>query len=71
MFHTYVASVFLDVAIFKCFHMFLQVFQTHVSSVSYVFKRVFQVLYLNVLKVDRECCTYCSVTRLLELLEGA
>jgi hypothetical protein len=38
---------------FKCFHVFFQVFQKHVSSISSVFRRILQVLHLDVLKVDR------------------
>jgi hypothetical protein len=34
------------------FHVFLQVFHTHVSSVSFSFKHIFQMLYLYVSKVD-------------------
>jgi hypothetical protein len=39
--------------VFKCFQVFLRVFQTHVSSVSSVFRRTFQMLHLDVSKVDR------------------
>jgi hypothetical protein len=35
------------------FHVVLQVFQTHVSSVSWAFRRMFQTLHPYVLKVDR------------------
>jgi hypothetical protein len=35
------------------FQVFLQVLQMHVLSVSSAFKRMLQVLYLNVSKVDR------------------
>jgi hypothetical protein len=35
------------------FQMLLQVFQMHVSSVSSVFKRAWQMLHLNVPEVDR------------------
>jgi hypothetical protein len=35
------------------FHVFLQVFQTHVSNVSFVFRRILQLLHLDVLKPDR------------------
>jgi hypothetical protein len=35
------------------FQVLLQVFQMHVSSVSSVFKRVLQMLHLNVPEVDR------------------
>ena len=58
MFHTYVASVLSGCCVcftmvFKCFQVFLQVFQIHVSSISSAFRRMLQVLYLNVSKVDR------------------
>ena len=58
MFHTYVVSVFILMLrkfamVFKCSQMFLQVFQTHVSSVSSIFRRILQVLHLDVLKVGR------------------
>jgi hypothetical protein len=40
--------------VLKCFQMFLQVFQMHVSSVSSVFFCIFlQVLHLDILKVNR------------------
>jgi hypothetical protein len=51
-------SFYLDVVyvlqwfIFKCFHVFLLVFQMHFSSVSSVFRRILQVLHLDVSKVD-------------------
>jgi hypothetical protein len=45
MFHTCVASVLSGLQVF------LQVFQIHVSSVS--FRRMLQVLHLDVSKVDR------------------
>jgi hypothetical protein len=35
------------------FQVFLQIFQTHVLNVSFVFRRMLQVLYLDVLKLDR------------------
>jgi hypothetical protein len=35
------------------FHVFLQVFQTHVLSVSFAFRHVFQTLHLDVSKVDQ------------------
>jgi hypothetical protein len=38
---------------FQVFHVFFQVFQTHVLNVSSVFIRILQVLYLDVSKVDR------------------
>ena len=58
MFHTYVASVLSGCCVcftmvFKCFQVFLQVFQMHVSSASSVFRRMLQVLHLNISKVDR------------------
>jgi hypothetical protein len=70
LFHEDVAKVDWDVAYVamvvhvccKClssmFHLFfirmLQVFQTHVSSVSSVFFCMFQVLHLDISKIDRE-----------------
>ena len=39
--------------VFKCFQVFLQVFQKHVSSVSSTFRHMLQGLHLNVSKVDR------------------
>ena len=55
MFHTYVASFYMDVAyvlqmVFRCF---FQVFHMHVLSVSYVFRHMLQVLHWNVSKVNR------------------
>ena len=44
----YVLQWFLSV-----FHMFLQVFQMHVSCVSSAIRRILQVLHPDVLKVDR------------------
>jgi hypothetical protein len=38
---------------FKCFHVFLQVFQTHVSNISFVFRRTLHLLHLDVSKLDR------------------
>ena len=50
----------LQVFLFGCcicfamaFQVFLQVFQTHVSSVSSVFRCLLQIFHLNVSKVDR------------------
>jgi hypothetical protein len=48
----------LDVAyifamVLSAFLVFLQVFQKHVSSVSSAFRRMLQVLCLNVSKVDQ------------------
>ena len=51
VFYLYVAYVlqcFLSV-----FHVFLQVFQMHVSIISSVFFYMLQVLHLDILKVDR------------------
>jgi hypothetical protein len=58
MFHTYVACVFIWMLrvvamVFKCISGFFQVFQNHVSSVSVVFRRMLQLLFLDVSKVDR------------------
>jgi hypothetical protein len=39
--------------LFKCFQMFLQVFQKYVSSVSALFRRILQMFLLIVSKVDR------------------
>jgi hypothetical protein len=48
---------YLDVAYvyngFKCFSGVLQVFQTHVSKISFVFRHMLQLLYLDVSKLDR------------------
>jgi hypothetical protein len=55
-FQTYVASVFIWMLRMCCngfqvfFHMFLQMFQTHVLSVSSVFFCMLQVLHLDVSK---------------------
>jgi hypothetical protein len=38
---------------FQVFLGFLQVFQTHVLSVSSVFRHILQMFHLNILKVDR------------------
>jgi hypothetical protein len=38
---------------FKCFFMFLQVFLMHVSNVLFVFRRMLQLLYLNVSQLNR------------------
>jgi hypothetical protein len=35
------------------FQVFLQVFQTHVSNVLFVFRRILQLLHLDVSKLDR------------------
>ena len=58
MFHTYVTSILSRCCVcfrnsFKCFQVFLQVFQMHVSSFSSALRRMLQVLHLNVSKVDR------------------
>ena len=52
----------------RVFQVFLLMFETHASSVSSVFRGMFQILHLNVSKVDRVFCTCCN---LLQLLEGA
>ena len=48
---------YLDIAYvyngFKCFYVFLQVFQTHVLSVSSIFRYMLQMFHLNVSKVER------------------
>jgi hypothetical protein len=54
---TYMLQVFyLDVAYvcnsFMCFQVFLQVFQMHILSVSSIFIRMLQMLYLDVSKVN-------------------
>jgi hypothetical protein len=46
--------------IFKCFKVFLQVFQMHVSSVLSVFFYILQVLYLDVLKINRVLHIGCA-----------
>jgi hypothetical protein len=67
--------VYLDVAYvshidYKCFiwmlcmfasvfHVFLQVFHTHILNVSFVFRCMFQVFHRNVLKLDGYC-TFCN-----------
>jgi hypothetical protein len=55
MFQTYVASVLSGCCVcftmvFKCFQVFLQVFQMHVLRVSSAFRRMLQVLHLDVQK---------------------
>jgi hypothetical protein len=57
-FYTYVASVLPGCCVYlqwfsSVFYVVLQVFQTHVSSVSWEFRRMFQTLHPYVLKVDR------------------
>ena len=42
-------TCFMFAMVFKCFQMFL----TYVSSVSSIFGRISQVLYLDILNVDR------------------
>jgi hypothetical protein len=58
MFHTYVANILFGCCI--ClqwlqvyFQVFLQVYLTHVISISSIFIRMLQVLYLDVSKVER------------------
>jgi hypothetical protein len=59
MFYTYVASVLsgccvcVAIVFTYFFQVFLQVFQTLVLIVSSVFRRIFQVLYLDISKVDQ------------------
>jgi hypothetical protein len=55
MFHTYITNVLSGCCVYfyTDFHVFLQVFQMHVSSVSSFFRRMLQVLHLNVSKVDQ------------------
>ena len=50
---TYVTSAYPNVSSVFCTRM-LQVFQTHVSSVSSVFFCMLQVLHLDVSKVDQD-----------------
>ena len=61
--------------VFKCFHVFLQVFQTRVSSVSRAFRRMFQMLHLDVSKVHRVffllVATGCSYWRAPGVVQGA
>jgi hypothetical protein len=58
MFYTYVASGFISMFVYvlqwllKCFKVFFQVFKMHVSSVSSIFRRILQIFYLDVSKVD-------------------
>jgi hypothetical protein len=55
-FHTYIVSILSGYCVqwfSSVFHMFLQVFQKYVLSVLFVFRRMLQVLYLNVSKIDR------------------
>jgi hypothetical protein len=52
--HVCCKCFYQDVAyICNGFQVFLQVFQTHVLSVSSVFRRMLQVLHLDVSKVDQ------------------
>jgi hypothetical protein len=51
----YVCNYFSSV-----FHVFLHMFHTHVSY----FIRMLQLFYLDVSKVDRECCACCNVSHL-------
>jgi hypothetical protein len=69
-FQTYVASVFISMLhmfsqtcvfyldiVYVCngFQVFLQVFETHVSSVSSTFRRMMQALHLNVANICFKC----------------
>jgi hypothetical protein len=59
MVHTYVLQVFYMDVTYVCngfhafFRCFLQVFQKHVLSVSFVFKRMLYIFYLDVSKIDQ------------------
>jgi hypothetical protein len=57
MFHTYVEHfiwmLHLFTIVLSVFEVFLQVFQKHVSSVLFAFRRMLQPLHLDVSKVDR------------------
>jgi len=55
MFHTYVVSVLSGrcICFLMAFQVFLQVFQTHVSSVSSVFTCMLQIFHLDVIKTNR------------------
>jgi hypothetical protein len=58
MFFTHMMQVFyFDVAmstmVSNVFQVFLQVFQTHVSNISFVFRHMLQLLHLDVSKLDR------------------
>jgi hypothetical protein len=59
--------------LFKCFQVFLQVFQKHVSSVSSVFRCVLQIFHPLVSKVNRYCCwgPTCRSKRSNGEVEGA
>jgi hypothetical protein len=55
MFHTYIASVLSRCCVYftMVLRCFCKCFQIHVSSVSSVFRRMLQVLHLDVSKIDR------------------
>jgi hypothetical protein len=59
MFHTYISSVLSGCCVYFTivssvfFKVFLQVFLMYVSSVSSVFRRILQVLHLDVSKIDQ------------------
>ena len=55
MFHTYVVSVLSGrcICFLMAFQVFLQVFQTHVLSVSSVFTCMLQIFHLDVIKTNR------------------
>ena len=58
MFHTYVVCVLFGCCLWlqwfsSVFRCFFRVFQKHVSSISSAFRRMLQLLYLNVSKADR------------------
>jgi hypothetical protein len=55
----------------KCFMCFLQVFQTYVSNISSVFRRILQMFHQDVSKVDRvlhmlQWCRWLSDSGLLQ-----
>jgi hypothetical protein len=56
---THMLQVFYLNVVYVCngfqvfFHVFLQVFHRHVSSALSIFRRIFQMLHLDVSKVDR------------------
>jgi hypothetical protein len=48
----------------------VRVFQTHISSVLSAFRRMSQMLHLDVSKVDRVFCTCCNLLQPLEGVRG-
>ena len=58
IYFTYILEVFSACCVrfcnsFKCFYVFFQVFHMHASCISSDFRRMLQVYYLNISKVDR------------------